>query len=380
MNTFLIRTPGVDLVQFNNVLNLLRGFPGPVSFFSNEEENIASEITEVTWDDEETFNRPLESINVSYCPEESFHVDYEPYRFPRVEKQLTWEDLFEVCLEFRHRNGISENDYVVLLTDLGNDKNWFGGIDESMRNIFVQTAHWSHFFGSHVDERFPITYEVTAWLLRTQMFKTREELSNAMHREAIGCMMDFCKSKKDIVLKMRTADLCIDCLDFLENGVVSRPIIQQFFETMDGIRRNLMFRERSAFLKRPSSIEINGYNCRILLSDLGNLEVSLNPKEKTLFIFFLRHENGVKLPELVDHLPEIRSLYCRFSRLSDQQRIEDAVQRLVDVLDDNQQQVLSRIRKKFRDLVGQSMAEYYTVEVETGTYTIALDRKFVTYT
>lgn len=380
MNTYLIRTPGVDLAQFNNVLNLLRGVPGPVLFFSNEEENIASKITEVTWEDEEGFNRPLASICLNSAAEETYMVNYEPYTFPRVEKQLTWEDLFDICIDFRKRSFIDDNDYVVLLTDLGNDKNWFGGIDEGMRNIFIQTAHWSHFFGSHVDDRFPITYEVTAWLLRTQMFKTREELALAMHRETIGCMMDFCKSKKDIVLKMRTADLCVNCLDALANSDVSRPIIQQFFETMDGIRRNLMFRERSAFLKSPSRVEINGPNGRILLTDLGNLQVSLNPKEKTLFIFFLRHENGVQLPELVDHLPEIRMLYRRFSRLSDPVKIEEAVQRLVNVLDDNQQQVLSRIRKKFRELVGQSMAEYYTVEVKMGTYAIAIDRSLVSFT
>ncbi len=378
--TYLIRTPGVDLIHFNNVLNLLRSFPGPVNYFSIEEDKIAKEITEVTWEDEETFNRPMFSISFNDAdeipPSSSY---YEPYSFPRVEKQLTWEDLFDICRDFRESNFIDKNDFVVLLTDLGNDKNWFGGVDDTLHNFFVQTSHWNHFFGSQIDDRFPVTYEVVAWLLRVHMFGTREELSLAMHKETIGCMMDFCKSKKDIVLKMRTADLCVNCLDVLANGTANRPVIQQFLETMDGIRKNLMFRERSTFLNRPSRIEINGYNCRVFLTDLGNLEVSLNPKEKTLFIFFLRHENGVQLVDLNDHLPEIRALYSRFSRLSDPQRIADAVNRLVDVLDDNQQQVLSRIRKKFRDLVGQTMAEYYTIEVQFGIYSISLDRALVTF-
>jgi len=377
--TFIIRTPGVDLVHFNNVLNLLRSFPGPVTYFSVEEEKIAKEITEVTWEDEEAFNRPLFSISFNDTDKVPSQVDYEPYSFPRVEKQLTWEDLFDICREFRSSNYIDQEDFVVLLTNLGNDKNWFGGVDDSMHNFFVQTAHWNHFFGSQIDDRFPVTYEVVAWLLRVHMFRTREELSMAMHKETIGCMMDFCKSKKDIVLKMRTADLCIDCLDVLAKGSSNRYVIQQFLETMDGIRKNLMFRERSTFLNRPSRMEISGNNCRVFLTDLGNLEVSLNPKEKTFFIFFLRHENGVQLVDLCDHLPEIKALYSRFSRLSDPQKIEDAVNRLVDVLDDNQQQVLSRIRKKFRDLVGQTMAEYYTIEVHFGIYSIALDRTLVTF-
>ena len=108
---------------------------------------------------------------------------------------------------------------------------------------------------------------------------------------------------------------------------------------MDGIRKHFMFRERSEFFNQPSRIEIKGYNHRIFLTDLGNLEVKLNPKERTFFIFFLKHPEGVQLSQLMDHVYEIKYLYEKFSKRSSTDIINEAATRMVDPLDENQLQV-----------------------------------------
>ena len=104
-----------------------------------------------------------------------------------------------------------------------------------------------------------------------------------------------------------------------------------------------------------------------------------NPKERALFIFFLKHPEGVSLPELFDHQAEIGNYYRRFSRISSPGEIATALSRLVNPLDDNQQQVLSRIRRKFRDLLGRNMAEFYTIEVKDGKYGIAINRALISF-
>ena len=380
MYVHLIRTNGVSIEQYTNVINLLRSFQGPINFISFEEGQIIDHVTEKYWEDPNDFKAKTSLLKRMYSSDlAKASADYTSYSFPLSEPQVTWNDLFTVCEAYRNRHFISENDIIIILTELSNDMNWFGGVDESMKNIFIQTSHWSHFFGSQIDDRFPICYEVVAWLLRIKMYSSRNELAEAMHRKAIGCMMDYCKDKMQIVLKMRTADICKDCLKFIVNKEISRPLIQQLFETMDGIRRHLMFRERSEILNRPSRLEIRGYNHRVFLTELGDLEVALNPKERALFVFFLKHPEGISLPELFDHQAEIGTYYKRFSRNSSPGEISAALVRLVNPLDDNQQQVLSRIRKKFRDLVGRNMAEYYTIEVKDGNYAIALNRQLVSF-
>jgi hypothetical protein len=380
MYVHLIRTEGVSIEQYTNVINLLRSFQGPINYISSEESQIIDHVTEKYWEDPNDFKAKTSLLNRMYSPNPAKATeDYIPYSFPLSEPQVTWNDLFTVCEAYRNRHFISENDIIIILTELSNDKNWFGGVDESMKNIFIQTSHWSHFFGSQIDDRFPICYEVVAWMMRIKMFQSRTELAEAMHRSAIGCMMDYCKNKMEIVLKMRTADICKDCLTVIGNKELPRPLIQQLFETMDGIRRHLMFRERSEILNRPSRLEIRGYNHRVFLTELGDLEVALNPKERALFVFFLKHPGGISLPELFDHQAEIGNYYRRFSRNSSPGEIAAAIVRLVNPLDDNQQQVLSRIRKKFRDLLGRNMAEYYTIEVKDGKYSIALNRELVSF-
>jgi hypothetical protein len=110
---------------------------------------------------------------------------------------------------------------------------------------------------------------------------------------------------------------------------------------------------------------------------LGNLEVKLNPKERTFFIFFLKHPEGVQLSHLMDHVYEIKYLYEKFSKRSSTDIINEAATRMVEPLDENQLQVFSRIRRKFKDLLGANMSNYYTINVIDNKYKIILNRELV---
>ena len=247
-----------------------------------------------------------------------------------------------------------------------------------MRNVFIQTSNWSHFFGSEIDIRFPIAYEVVVWILRIMMFRNRYEITQLLHMQPRGCMMDFCEHKDQIVLKMRTADICGDCLDHIQKRDVNRTALNQILDTMDGIRNNILFRERSNVLNRPSRLEIRGYMKRLFLVDLGDLEVHLNPKEKTLFLFFLNHPEGVRIVDLMDHKGEILDLYGRFSRASTPALMEEAVNLMLQPTDGNINQVLTRIRSKFKQTAGDSIAGHYTIEgARNEPYKIALNRELV---
>lgn len=387
MNVHLIRSSELSLETYTNVWNLLNKFQGPINFNESEDFEWDNFLYEQDWISEEQF-KEVQKVDFkkeqdmdlgrlySSMPSES---DYFEKTFPFKEPQLTWEDLFLICKKYRRKYTVPENDLVFLLTDVSNDKNWFGSVDQKMRNVFIQTSNWSSFFGSEIDSRFPIAYEVVVWTLRIMMYRNRYELSQQLHAQPKGCMMDFCEHKSQIVLKMRTADICGDCLDHIQKRDVNRTALNQILETMDGIRSNILFRERSSVLNRPSRLEIRGYMKRIFLVDLGDLEVRLNPKEKTLFLFFLNHLEGVRIVDLMDHKVEILELYKRFSRASTPSQIEDAVDLMLQPTDGNINQVLTRIRSKFKQTAGDSIAGYYTIEgARNEVYKISLNRELVT--
>ena len=387
MNVHLIRSSELSLETYTNVWNLLNKFQGPINFNESEDFEWDNFLYEQDWISEEQFKevqkvdfRQEKDINsYSLYAESPSERNYSEKTFPFKEPQLTWEDLFLICEKYRRKYTVPENDLVFLLTDVSNDKNWFGSVDQKMRNVFIQTSNWSSFFGSEIDSRFPIAYEVVVWTLRIMMYRNRYELSQQLHAQPKGCMMDFCEHKSQIVLKMRTADICGDCLDYIQKRDVNRTALNQILETMDGIRSNILFRERSSVLNRPSRLEIRGYMKRIFLVDLGDLEVRLNPKEKTLFLFFLNHLEGVRIVDLMDHKAEILELYKRFSRASTPSLIEDAVDLMLQPTDGNINQVLTRIRSKFKQTAGDSIAGYYTIEgARNDVYKISLNRELVT--
>ncbi len=372
MNVHLIRSSELSVETFANVLNLLKSFRGPIEYHSGESEATLNELLTRTWETEKDFQRKMPFPQFSISEKRSF------FSFPREENYQNWQYFFEKCYEAREDWFIPSTDHVFLLTDLANERNWFGAMGPSGRDYFIHTADWGHYFGSQVDIRFPIAYEISMWIVRHLMFSDTENYVQHVHQDTRGCGNDFCRNKKDIILKMRTADLCSDCMEIVEKRKISPLLLSQLFDTMDGIRNNLSFRERGKVIQQPSKLELRGYQQRIFFTDFGDLELRLNPKEKTIYLFYLRHPEGVPLVLLQDYRDEIGMLYRRYTNQSEPSEIAQSIDRMLDPRDNDINVILSRIKKKLKNTVGESLLPYYQIEGEHGgAKRITLDREFV---
>lgn len=376
MNIHLLRSPELNVETYRNVLNVLQQFRGPMNFLECEEEVLTfnQDGIEPEWENENNFKKLEEVV---------FHsINYE-----NIEKQIifphngvfkTWEQLFDECDKYRYKKSINVNDIVVLLTDIGNKPNWFGAVSPSMKNYFVQTSNWEHFFGSGIDIRFPIAYEVIIWVMRYYMFPNNKSIMENIHKEPIGCIMDFCQDKSQIILKMRTADVCENCMDKFIDRDVAKLVTRHFFEILDGIRVTMTFRGRSKLFHQPSRMEIKGYTKKIFFTDLGNLELRLNPKEKALYLLFLNHPDGIYLNELQDYKEELKHSYERLSNQSNSETIMAAIEIMVNPTDNDMNVLLSRINKKIKDAVGPSLLDHYSIKGERAEKKlIKLDRELV---
>ena len=380
----LVRSDEFKEEDLSQVVNLLKQFNGPIEYISAETNYLQFTPPGLLWRSKLEFEKKTtpkfssdrNQISPNYSMFES--TPKQSIVFPVEVPTLSWDTFFAACIDYRRKHQIPEKDLVILLTNFSNDKNWFAGIDSTMKNYFIQSSNWHHYFGNSIDSRFPIAYEIVIWLLRSQMFQNRQEIMDGVHKGSSGCMMDFCENKKEIVLKMRTADICNDCLRVIQLREVDRPFARQVLDTMDGIRQHMMFRERSEFLNSPSKMEIRGFMKRIFLKDLGDLEMQLNPKEKTIYLFFLKHPEGVRIVDLIDHKTEISHFYETFTNSYDTSQIEQAINLLLDPTEGNINQVFSRIRAKFKSAVGTRLSNLYTIEGNPGEpFKINLNRELV---
>jgi hypothetical protein len=376
MKVHLIRSKNYNVEDFNNVLNILRKNRGSIEFVPSEPIVIPAAIQEEIYDTKKDFETQ-KPFPVSYA-RNSICASDEEISFPHKRNTITWEELFNVCKNYRRDSKIDENDHVILLNDIPNENNWFGCVDSTKKNYFVQTNDWDWYLGRSIDNRFPVAYEIVSWLLRSLMYKNQTEIISSLHKESKGCMMDYCIDKTQIIIKMRTADLCPECLKVLENRDINRTYARQLFQIMDGLRENIMFRQRSQLLMQLSRMEIRGLSKSIYLTDLGDLQINLNPKERALYLLYLNHPEGIQRSYLIDYKDELRSYYAQISNQATNELIDIAINRLIDVRDNNMNEVMARIRSKFKNAVGEEQAKDYSITfTPEGTHKILLNRELV---
>lgn len=383
MIVHLIRAKDFSPHTYQSVLQLLQQFPGPITYRPSETENEIIEAIEqeiANRDDFETGDIAYPEATLS-AREYSKNVVFDRIKvnFPLKIKSASWDSLFSICRKYRDRNKIPKQDLVILLTDTANDANWFVAADHDMKNAFIHTADW-HYYFEGLNERYPIAYEITASALRMATCPTFSEFKTLWHQVPKGCLSDLCMNKQEIVLKMKTADICMDCMHYMEKRDVDIRVIAQTVDTFEGIRKHFLTAERTNLLKRPSRLLISGYMYNLILSDYGNMPLLLNPKQKTIYCFFLNHPEGVRLVDLVDHRTEISQLYHRFSNQSTRNNIENSLNLLLDPLDDNLHQTLSRIRRIIEKTVGKRIAPMYQIIGKKGEpYKILLSEEFIVW-
>lgn len=116
---------------------------------------------------------------------------------------------------------------------------------------------------------------------------------------------------------------------------------------------------------------------KILLVDY-NQEIKMGPLPKTLFLFYLRHPEGVMFSHLQDYKVEIMDIYSRVCVIDDLQKIEESIERLVNPFDNSICEKVAAIKKAFILKVNDTVAKnYYVYGPQGEKKSISLDRALV---
>jgi len=341
LNVHILRSPEYSIEDFKEVINLLKSYTNSIQII------------------------PHPNVTIKYN---------------EIDEVKSREEYFQICNEFRNRKKIHENDYVFLLTEYGNTKDYFGWTDESLGNYFIQTSQWERYFNSEINKHFPISYEVVSWILRSLMYDTQEELSEHAHQRARGCVMDFCDEKEDIILKMRTGDVCNDCLKRISDRGVNQAFLGNIFKTMESIRKGLMYRERNEILGMVSPIRINLRldNPKFVFTEMNNLELKLDTAQTAIYLTIIELD-GLKTKCLADYEDELLKNYLLIKHepvFGNPYR--PTVKEWINPINTSLfTQKVSKINKKIKDLLGDKLATPYLILNEKGKYKVNLSQNKV---
>ncbi|MFM7015558.1 MAG: hypothetical protein ACKOX3_04450, partial [Bacteroidota bacterium] len=348
MLVHLIRTKGVSDELYFGCYEFLNHFVGPYNF------ELSDKPRELTIKDEIRIVKPEDP---NYDRKEKVSYSRALMSETRsIQERKSWRDLFRINNKYRKsKEDLESNDgsviqsinhysnieaeekmlneaqveylyneapyIVILLTEHANHENWFVGYDPNLKgNYFIHTDGWNHFTSG--DPRYPICYHIVSTLLKHAMFDNPQEMGNYMHYESKGCIMDFCQNKSEVMLKLRTADVCPDCQKIIRDKHISHMQLRYTFEMMEDIRRQLLFKERYDLLRQPTPMLIKGRTQKIILPDMGMLCIPLTPIERAVYLLFLNHPEGIRLAEMGDHKAELRGILNQVSPSDSRDTVE----------------------------------------------------------
>lgn len=121
-----------------------------------------------------------------------------------------------------------------------------------------------------------------------------------------------------------------------------------------------------------SELHVNKDFKQIVLNDYFT-EIPLEPLMKTLYVFYLKHLEGVKRTNLVDHTEELQSIYTQITQKSDLEKVKQSIASLTDNGGKSFDEKISKIKKQFIDILGEQLAKsYYLSKSDTEEYLITL--------
>lgn len=331
MDVFLVRSEGVTAELFNEVLALLKS-PSKLISFKGDETRL-----------------PIQLPNRRF---------------------LKWDELFDACAKERRAiSDLKQDSFLILLTDKPNQGNYFAYLNpHHLYDGFVHTGDWEEFLDAPA--AFPIAYHVLAIVLQKYMVVNGNghELINVVHDRPIGCVNDFCEHKREVILKLRTADICRNCMNLLIKNLAI-PKINHVLQLFESLRVKMLTAQKMGVQLSKVFIDDNdGY--RIFLTDYDNLEIKLYPLERVLYILFKNNPDGIVLSYLHDYYNEMLGIYGDVGvgvGLVNAEA-EDRINELCDPVESKPASIIiSKIKKAFINALGSDeLARHYYIAKRRG--------------
>ena len=155
-------------------------------------------------------------------------------------------------------------------------------------------------------------------------------------------------------------DIAIDAVSKLQLHGISLEIIKQLISEKVKLSRIVITKKGKIFL--PDY----------------NKEVVMGPLPKTIFLFFLKHDEEFMFSDLMDYKEELCAIYEKVSNRGDKDMMLASIEKLIDPTNNSICEKCSAVRKAFMEQITYDVARNYFIEGKQGMpKRISLDRSLV---
>jgi hypothetical protein len=369
MRINLIKDSLVDQEVYAQVVDLLQSTPGAIQFIGDLEVEKEPQIQ---------FSKSINRLNIDLKKEENedeiipnANISLEPEKY-----RFSWRSLFQRSNKVRAAKSIPNKEATFLITEKENELNYFSAFDpQNPTNGFIQATDWDLFIDAPA--AYPIAYEVIATFLQSQMFRSMEEVLELTHRKPIGCLNDFCQDKSQVLLKLRTADICKNCMNILKERV-DPAILKHAIALMESLRLKMKFVQNIDDEQIQLKIEKKQLH---FLGKFGTITITLTPIEMAIYKLFLNHDDGIRFADLVDHKQEFLMYYEELSPHLTNPVCVDTVTKYVRTYENNSMsEKISKIKRKIEEGLGKEQAKTFIIAGQNAEpKKIEVDREFVNF-
>jgi hypothetical protein len=347
MKVYITSTPEFSSELVKKVVEILNKTPGELEFISDR------------------------SLTIN-----QYSLAHPPMRTIDKIKFLSFDELFDLCDTYRTFREIPDDAFVVLVTSIKNRKDWFSAFRG--KNIFIHGEEWEYY--TKRDGKYGIAYQVLENIFQSMIDLNINDVDNEpnIHIPSIGCINDMCMDKIDVMLKLRTADICESCIARAEEKPMDPLVLDHIQASIENLREAFVNSNRIKSKVKPLAVYIDPKrNVKI-----GDKDIHIIPLRRVLFIFFLKNPQGIKTKYLSEYQDDLYEVYKEVRKSAEKSRIK----RMVDDKkggDPSFDSIKSKLNKDLYKKLGSNLADYYMitkVEIKDGMniYKINLEKNYIT--
>lgn len=292
----------------------------------------------------------------------------------------TFDELFSVVSAARTSLGLPSNDYLILLTDRPNQRNFFASLDpRQTRNGFVHAGDWNLFLPC--DNAVPVAFTVMNLVLLHKTEPDPDGWLKVLHQHPIGCVHDFCGDKRDVIFKLRTGDICNGCIARMRTKGLSDLYIDhaiRILEHLSGkMRHHFAFTPKLALSRMVIDLQAG----TLRLTDYDDLMVELDPIDLSYYVLLLFFPDGILNDAWAQDgsVGKVWLASYRVVRSLPKEREVAATIRVQCVNEKERNVRTRRVKEAFEKKLGHNLSKDYVVSVSRGvSRNIPLPRNLVT--
>lgn len=331
MKVIITKTSEITKVQVNKVLSNLQKVKGPISF--------------------EVLNYNFSDSIEKYTNDNLDGVIHEHYEL---------ETINSICNSFRGDKKISKDTILVvitsnkLVTEIALYKNILSFFYD--RNIIVRDNNWIGC--DKIDPNIILAHQIIENIFQVLSGLKFSDFS-AFHFEPQTCINDFCNNEYELQYKIRSAHICISCLENSVNNGMESIYLSQIQNLLSFFRDEVSGYKSFLSNKKLDNIIINKDGD----ITIGGKEIKLTSTTKTIYIFFLIYKGLSFRPiELKEYEKLLESIYLMFTNTDKTKPIQTLIGKGTDrPHTDTLREYRYKIKNFIKEALGNELSELYKI-------------------